>query len=157
MKRSLFIPVIASLLLAGCVGRGNNKESASPVSDTLSSRHITADGRILAKLNERSEAEIKDSISGIGAHRTFIIEAQKGQTLKASVKPDSLPANIRINQIVSPSGKMDGPFGRDMEYELNEAGQWKIIVGESNMQGDDYKGRFTLYVKLGKASPVQEK
>lgn len=85
--------------------------------------------------------------TGLGSPQTIKIEATKGQKLTATLSTPG-EANLRINQIISPSGKADGPFGRSLSYDIDETGEWNIIVGGSLMQGDDYTGEFTVKVKL---------
>ncbi len=91
-----------------------------------------------------------DHILGIGDSKEYLFEAQKGEKVHIVVSPEKYPANVRIKQIITPSGIMDGPFGNDMEYELNESGKWKFIIDESNMVGEEYNGDFTLNVSIKK-------
>lgn len=61
---------------------------------------------------------------------------------------DSL-ANLRITQIISPSGISDGPFGSEIKYQITEKGDYKVLVSESLMNGEPYSGKFSFEVKLG--------
>ena len=147
------------IIAAGCRGK-NEKPAGADITATGAQKQISQvktqeKGEVLLIPNADGKTEIKDIIHGLGTHRTFAVEAQKGQTLKASVRAEPSLANIRVNQIISPSEELDGPFGQDMEYTLDESGRWKIVIGESNMQGDDYKGAFTLSIELVK-SPSQK-
>lgn len=62
---------------------------------------------------------------------------------------DSL-ANIRFSQITLPDGTMDGPFGREIEYDAAQNGVYRISVHESLMAGDPWAGDFTVELKLTK-------
>lgn len=84
---------------------------------------------------------------GLDKQQTITFRAKEGNTLSAILTTPE-PANLRINQIISPSGNADGPFGADMTYNINETGEWKLIIGGSLMQGDDYHGDFTLKIEL---------
>lgn len=93
------------------------------------------------------EKEVKGELKGLEDKQTVTFEAKEGQELTAALfTPD--PANIRLNQIISPSGASDGPFGQEVTYSINETGTWKLIVGGSLMQGDAYYGPFTVKITL---------
>jgi len=68
--------------------------------------------------------------------------------LKAHLSsPDSM-ANIRFSQVTMPDGTMDGPFGRDLEYDLPQKGLYKVSIHESMMAGDPWGGEFAVDVVL---------
>jgi len=64
--------------------------------------------------------------------------------------PDSL-ANIRFSQIFLPDGTMDGPFGRDLEYQLPTDGLYKISIHENMMAGDPWAGLLNVEITLSKS------
>ena len=99
------------------------------------------------KNEEKVGKEIKSHINGLDDYREFTIQGEKDKKLVLNLKTEE-PANIRINQIVSPSGEADGPFGINLIYNLSETGEWKIIVAESLMNGCSYKGDFTLTMQV---------
>jgi hypothetical protein len=94
-----------------------------------------------------TELALKGHIDNLSDQQTLSFLAEKGQKLNAILEPDP-QGNIRINQIVSPSGESDGPFGQILEYDLNETGVWKLVIGGSLMQGDEYEGDFLVRIKL---------
>jgi hypothetical protein len=59
-------------------------------------------------------------------------------------------ANIRFSQITMPNGSMDGPFGKDITYDLKEKGNYRLSVHESLMAGDPWAGDFTVTINLSK-------
>lgn len=61
--------------------------------------------------------------------------------------PDST-ANIRFSQIFMPDGTMDGPFGRDLNYDLPMDGLYKISIHESLMAGDPWSGILKAEIEL---------
>jgi len=63
--------------------------------------------------------------------------------------PDST-ANVRFSQIIMPDGKMDGPFGGEMEYDLPMDGIYKLSVHENMMAGDPWSGIFKAEITLSK-------
>lgn len=64
------------------------------------------------------------------------------------IVPATDTANIRINNIISPSKNIDGPFGRNIDYGLSENGVYEIVIGESLMKGYPFQGNYTLNVQL---------
>jgi hypothetical protein len=88
------------------------------------------------------------SISGFGDQRIFVFDAKEGTTLSATVMPRNGDGNVRIAQIISPSGNADGPFGTDFKYKMSETGLWKIVISENQMAGEPWQGEFILTLKL---------
>ena len=65
-------------------------------------------------------------------------------------------ANVRFNQIVMPDGTSDGPFGRSIEYGLEQQGTCHLLIGESLMAGEPWGGEFMLELWLGCKVPYTE-
>lgn len=81
-------------------------------------------------------------------HVVFAFEPGDRKKLKGALSsPDSV-ANIRFTQIFMPDGTADGPFGRDIEYDLVQNGLYKLSVGENMMAGDPWAGEFTIAIIL---------
>ena len=57
-------------------------------------------------------------------------------------------ANIRVNQVILPDQESDGPFGKDVEFPLYQGGMYKVIIGESLMQGNPFNGNFKIEIEL---------
>jgi len=55
--------------------------------------------------------------------------------------------NIRFNQIRLPNGDYDGPFGRDLTYDIKSKGEVWLIIGKDQMAEGDVKGDFTVSVE----------
>ena len=77
---------------------------------------------------------------------TIILNNPNFKRIQAEIAADSL-GNIRINQIIKPDGSSDGPFGRELDYEVKTPGPYKLIIGESKMQGDPFSGDYVLMFK----------
>ena len=67
--------------------------------------------------------------------------------LKASVLPKNNTMNIRFNQIKTPDGKFDGPFGREISYKITKTGEVWLIVGKNLMADGDYIGEFSVRIE----------
>lgn len=95
-----------------------------------------------------TQVTLNGKINGFGEQITYVFEAKKGQKLFANVMSVEMNANIRISQIISPTGKADGPFGEKTNYNLSESGDWKIVLSENQMAGDPWKGEYQLLISI---------
>lgn len=59
-------------------------------------------------------------------------------------------ANIRFNQITMPNGEMDGPFSREITYDLAVKGDYLLNISESLMAGDPWEGDFEVTISLSR-------
>lgn len=108
-----------------------------------------ASGAIIVKFPiGATQVTLNGKIKGFGEQIAYVFEVSKGQKLTASVAPVPASGNIRIAQIISPSGNADGPFGNKMTYDLNEAGNWKLILSENQMAGDPWEGTYNLTIGI---------
>lgn len=67
--------------------------------------------------------------------------------LKASILPKNNNMNIRFNQIRTPDGKLDGPFGREITYEISGTGEVWLIIGKNLMADGDFTGEFSVRIE----------
>jgi hypothetical protein len=91
---------------------------------------------------------VEGNMRGIDKPVTVLIAAKKGQSLSALLIPEDTTANIRINQVIFADSKADGPFGRELHKKIPTEGTLKLIIAENKMQGEEWKGKFTLNLKL---------
>jgi hypothetical protein len=66
-------------------------------------------------------------------------------TAKISTKQQDF--NIRFNQIQLPDGKMDGPFSREITYDVPKSGEVWLIIGKNNMADGKTTGSFSVTVE----------
>ncbi len=85
-------------------------------------------------------------INGFGDKPELSFSIVSGKMMHAMLVVKSDSANIRINQIEMPDGKFDGPFGREMRYEIKIPGVYKIIIGENMMAEGKWTGDFLINV-----------
>lgn len=67
--------------------------------------------------------------------------------IKAAISTKEKDFNIRFNQIKLPNGDYDGPFGREITYDVKGKGEVWLIIGKSNMASGNTKGSFTVSVE----------
>lgn len=125
----------------------NNTQTQTQQQNTSSGRD--ASGAIIVKFPiGATQVTLNGKIKGFGEQIAYVFEVSKGQKLTASVAPVPADGNIRIGQIISPSGNSDGPFGNKMTYDLNEAGNWKLVLSENQMAGDPWEGTYNLTIGI---------
>ncbi len=99
-----------------------------------------------------TEVMLNGNINGMNERITYVVEVTKGQGMITRVMaayPEKEPnANIRIAQIISPSGKAEGPFGVKAKFDFNESGDYKIVLSENQMAGDPWKGEYKLMISI---------
>lgn len=57
-------------------------------------------------------------------------------------------ANLRLSQIVLPSGTTDGPFGQKTWYNLANPGTYQLIFNENMMAGEPWSGEAIISLTL---------
>ncbi|CAF3700105.1 unnamed protein product [Rotaria sp. Silwood1] len=169
--------IILCIALTGCSKKEDKTDSSSKKTDSVTTKTTTPNTTTEKKESANSSSEEKKvaketddlrdksgairvkfpagatqvtlngKINGFGEHVTYVFEAKKGQKLLANVMSVEMNANIRISQIISPSGNGDGPFGTKTTYDLGENGDWKIVLSENQMAGDPWKGEFQLLIR----------
>lgn len=95
------------------------------------------------KLPSTLECEFTDKIQ-----KVFVrIANYKKDQLKANIVPENNNMNIRFNQIKTPDGKYDGPFGREISYKISGKGEVWLIIGKNLMAEGDNMGRFSVRIE----------
>jgi hypothetical protein len=74
------------------------------------------------------------------------LKISSGKELFAALSSDDKKANIRVSQVQFPDSTFDGPFGREMHYQIKSPGNYKLIIGEDMMAGNRWQGDFVLKV-----------
>lgn len=69
-------------------------------------------------------------------------------TLSGRLTSNDSIANIRFSQIILPDGTSDGPFGRELQYNLTQTGRYRLSVHEDMMAGDPWGGVFMVRLAL---------
>lgn len=89
-----------------------------------------------------------DTVKTAGQRLVFVVNSDTANKLSIKISTKDTLANLRINQIIDSKNNSDGPFGRELEYEIKEKGIQKIVISESQMAGEPWAGAFTFEVKL---------
>lgn len=95
------------------------------------------------KLPSTLECEFTDKVQKVVVR----IANYKKDQLKANIIPENNNMNIRFNQIKTPDGKYDGPFGREISYKISGKGEVWLIIGKNLMAEGDNVGRFSVRIE----------
>ena len=79
---------------------------------------------------------------------TFIFDSGPYTKLSGMLSSNDSTANVRFSQIIMPDGSADGPFGREITYDLPLKGSYNLIVHENMMAGDPWEGVFSIEIDL---------
>ncbi|MBV4359416.1 hypothetical protein [Pinibacter aurantiacus] len=167
MKSTLFL--IACFAIVSC----NNNGSKSPVTEGRADS-VTQE-RIEKHTDDTASSPAKSPESGaVQTDSVLNLELpQNGDSLTVRILKKSAPVscnfqvrnkgvlsariitpagkgNIRFNQIFMPDKSSDGPFGKELNYDIKRTGLYKLIIGEDLMAEKPYKGEFTLEIKASK-------
>lgn len=138
--------------LAAKTGSINNKKdttSKNTSEEGVSNNIATNDSTIHISFSKDSTwVTIDGKMKGINHPVSVYIPVKQGKQLTVTILPEDSLANIRINQIFTPDGKADGPFGRELKHTIKQPGTYKLIIAENMMQGEEWKGKFKLTVKV---------
>lgn len=129
------------------MGEVTNKEirKDSSVKEIALATPVIYNNSELKLINGQGEFEIEKFAK---EDQMFSFRNDSSKFVSIQLIPQNNQANIRINQIVSPNNNSDGPFGREINYDLTEKGLYQIKIGESLMQGDPFEGKYTLKLQL---------
>ncbi len=150
--------ITSAIVIYSCNNTSQNKLNT----DSMAAENVSTNkGKDTIRNSEVNDSVIyirfpADSISttvsgkmkGMKLPVTVLIPIRQGKQLIASLKTEDSLANIRINQIFTPDGKADGPFGRELKLVIKQQGTYKLIIAENLMQGDEWKGKFNLTVNI---------
>ena len=149
-KPGIVMGLVLSLFLIACGGRPEKKEqekhgpAGKPVAGvTEVSRDTLALSLENGFVRGKVYKEERDK-------KYFILKTDAPATVSARLESEDTLANLRFTQIFLPDGSADGPFGRELEYNLEKPGIYVLSVGENMMAGDPWSGDFSIEVKLEK-------
>lgn len=79
----------------------------------------------------------------------FILQIKNftGKKIMGTVNATDKEMNIRFNQIKLLNGELDGPFGREINYDVKQNGEIWLIIGKSLMASGKSTGKFTITLK----------
>jgi len=125
----------------------NNAPKTKEVLKTGVMRDVK-EGKITRTVDaEQLPVTLGEEFTEDGQEFTLKITGFSKPGIKAKISTNQKDFNIRFNQIRLPNGDYDGPFGREIIYDVKEKGEVWLIIGKSNMASGNTKGSFTVSVE----------
>lgn len=129
----------------------NKEETKIADTTTTEDNSVTAEekGRVLVKTIEGNHFPMVIQEEFTKEHDKLILKISNYSKpqLKAKIITNQNDFNIRINQIKLPDGNMDGPFGREITYDIPEKGEVWLIIGKNNMADGRITGTFSVKIE----------
>ncbi|MBC9797447.1 hypothetical protein [Sinomicrobium weinanense] len=140
--------ILFSLFIIACSGKPKAEKQGRSVEKTSAGvEKISRDTLALSLGKGFVSGEVQKEER---ANKYFVFKTDGPGKLSAKLISQDTMANIRFTQIFFPDGSADGPFGRTLNYELEQAGTYTLSVGENMMAGEPWTGSFTITVELEK-------
>lgn len=156
MKKILIIITIA--ILYACKQREDNKTIPVNMSDTIitenekaATRHLNeqiADTINMLVHDDKGDYSATGQIDSLHPKIYVKFINPTPGNLKATIKTMQGDGNVRFNQIIFPDKASDGPFGKELKYELKTVGAHQLIIGHSLMAEGQYEGKFKVEIQL---------
>jgi len=125
----------------------NNAPKTKEVLKTGVMRDVK-EGKITRTVDaEQLPVTLGEEFTEDGQECTLKITGFSKPNIKAKISTNQKDFNIRFNQIRLPNGDYDGPFGREITYDVKEKGEVWLIIGKSNMASGNTKGSFTVSIE----------
>ncbi|MCD8194395.1 MAG: hypothetical protein LUD74_07625 [Tannerellaceae bacterium] len=153
-----------SLLLASCNFFSKNERNTERDYDILDKDDIdeyvtdlggTSDPVYIAGEPQIIRPDVVDGKGNIDIYKyasqdvQVEIEPMGYHTLTARISSNDPQANLRFGFLILPDNTMEGPFGRELTYQLPGDGIYKLIISDY-LQGEaePWSGYFTLTFEL---------
>lgn len=153
MKQILLTTITIFIIICGCnnTPKVTNRQqlAVTQENDSIKLHRIVLPNDSGVVFIDFADGKIKEKIRK-DSNQTVILEFNPGDStyLSAILSSKDSIANIRFSQIIMPDSTADGPFGREIEYELTQKGTYKLLIHENMMAGDPWSGVFMVKAKL---------
>ena len=120
-------------------------QNQPPVSGTFRARE---GNKIIKTINgDMIPLSVRDEFVNDDQQYILKIKNFGRQTISGEITPEYPQMNIRFNQIRLPNGEYDGPFGREISYNIKDKGEIWLIIGRSNMASGASTGKFEIQIR----------
>lgn len=141
---------------------GSSEKMPSPKSETnpdsLAENYFLIDSSaaILPKESTIKQTIAASNLPVVNLHKTIsddnqsvwltITDLDAGQ-LRIRIGHSNPEANIRISRLVLPDGNMEGPFGRELLYNVSQKGNYGIVISRNNMASGSPVGDLSITIE----------
>ncbi|WP_051190350.1 hypothetical protein [Kaistella palustris] len=108
-----------------------------------------AEGNKIIKTINGDAIPLKISDEFTTDDQSYILKIKNftNRKITGKIVPENSAMNIRFNQIKLADGSYDGPFGREISYDVPKPGEIWLLVSKSNMASGETRGKFTIGLK----------
>lgn len=156
MKKSLIF-ILSLALFASCSKnptKADTQNDSVTKTDTISQTSEAENGQIISDTLITREVDMRKfpvefQEEFTNENQKLLIQlknTRKGE-ISGQIITESNGQNIRFNNIELNNQSIDGPFGRDFNYTLDEKDGYRLIIGKSLMADGNQKGKFTVKLK----------
>jgi len=109
---------------------------------------VTEGNKIIRTINaDMIPLKVTDEFTTNDQQYILKIKNFSGDKISGQITPENPDLNIRFNQIRTADGQFDGPFSREMTYDVKENGEIWLLISKSNMASGESKGKFTVNIQ----------
>lgn len=153
--------ILIFLALTACTEKTNKSQTTEENVVKNEAVAATSDSAVMKK-NPAEVTILGDTIL-IKAHslpievnQEFINENQKLKIELGSLEKTQISGkissekngqNIRFNNVLKDNHSIDGPFGKDLKYNLTDKGNYALIIGKSQMADGSQIGKFKIEIQ----------
>jgi len=158
--QQLCILLLSSLLALSCsnksciTGKSHPSTQNSLGTDTLKvienqwvDRTVT--NEVITRVVDMRQFPVEIQEEFTNENQKLVIQLRNTIKTKISgrIIPDSGQDNIRFNNIELNQRSIDGPFGKDFEYNLTQIGDYNLVIEKSLMASGSQVGKFRVVLK----------
>lgn len=148
-----FLLLIMAVCVFSCQQKENKdnpvvqtSESALPKQKEEQNKQV-GDTIFIHFKNDESLATAEGVIDSIHSRIFVKFKNDNPGKLNGSIKLPTNTGNIRFNQIIFPNKTLDGPFGTDLNMDIEQKGNYILVIGHSQMAENPYWGKFNLQLE----------
>lgn len=155
MSKLFFSIAIICLFISSCITSTKKNEVTTNI-DSTQVKKTALNNIISPSENDTVRVNIVNGTASLQIHKeerkyvNLAFNSADYTKMTGTLSSKDSLANIRFNNIVLPNGEMDGPFGREITYDLPVKGDYILSIHESLMAGDPWAGDFEVTISLSK-------
>ena len=147
MKNLLFL--LISIFFISCQQKENKNASVKVLEPILTKKNREENKQIgdtifMKYRNEQHLFTAEGVMDSIHSKIYVKFNNEHSGELIAKISTTTGKGNIRFNQIIFPDKTSDGPFGMDLKIQLEQKGNYILVIGHSLMADNPFLGKFKV-------------
>ncbi|WP_281233915.1 hypothetical protein [Flavobacterium gelatinilyticum] len=148
-----FLILLLSIFFFSCQQKENKNtavpvtESPSPAKKEMKENKQMGDTIFMNYKNENGLFTAEGLVDSIQSHVYIKFKNEYPAKLNGKIIPEPGLGNIRFNQIIFPDKTSDGPFGIELKTNIEQKGDYILVIGHSQMADGKYWGKFKVEIE----------